>query len=334
MTGIIGYQIYIPRYRITSKEIRAIWGLSASGINEKSVPYKDEDSISMGLASALNLLNNLELNLTTIGSLYFASISSPYIDKPVSTLLVSMLGLNENVFTSDFGGSAQAGAMALINCKNMVFNTNSNGLIIISDCLKSRPGSVLERSLGAGAISILIGNDNPVASITGNYSYSIEISDRWKGVNSDYKVGDERFTREFGFIPSIKNAILGLLESTNKDLNDFKHIVIQQPNGKAPEYIAKSMKFDKNKLKEGNIANYFGDLGAASVFIGLAKVLDSANSGDEILIVAYSSGGSQAISLKVTDNIKTFRSNPPVQYFIENKIIVNYSKYLQFLGQI
>ncbi|MHA1268343.1 MAG: hydroxymethylglutaryl-CoA synthase [Candidatus Helarchaeota archaeon] len=334
MSGIIGYQAYVPRYRLPVSEIRKVWGLSTSGISYKAVPYRDEDSISMGIASTLRLFMNLNIDINKITNLYFASTSSPYIDKPVSTLLVSMLGLREDVFTTDLGGSAQVGVMALMNCKNSIMNGRGLGLLIVSDSLKSKPGTILERSFGSGAVSIVIGNENTIADITGNYTYSIEISDKWKGINDEYKVGDERFTRDYGFIPAISKSIEGLLAKTDKDINEFTHVIIQQPNGKAPSFIGKSLKFDKNKLIEGNIVKHFGDLGSVSVFMGLAKVLDNAKEGDEILIAAYSSGGCHTMSFKVNSNIKNYKSSPTVQDYIDNKIEISYIKYLQLLGQI
>jgi len=334
MIGIIAYQGYVPRYRISSKEIKSIWGLSAPGVIEKSVPYRDEDTISMGVASTLDLFMNTEINLEDIEALYFASVSSPYIDKPVSTLLISMFGLRNDIFTTDIGGSAQSGVMALINCYKYLQNSNKMGLIIIADNLVAKPNSVLERSFGCGAVSLLVGNNNPIAEITGYATYSSEISDKWKGVNGDYKAADERFTREFGYIPVIKEAITLLIDKVGININEFDHIIIQQPNGKAPEYIAKALKFEKKKLQTGLIANVFGDLGSVSVFMGLAKVLDNAKTNEKILIAAYSSGGCHAVSLEVTPNISNYKSNPSVQYLIENKINIDYVKYLKLLNLI
>ncbi|MBD3227050.1 MAG: hydroxymethylglutaryl-CoA synthase [Candidatus Lokiarchaeota archaeon] len=328
--GVVAYQPYIPKFRITSKEIRSVWGLSASGILEKSVPYRDEDSISMAIAATIDLFKNIKMDLGQIQALYFASISSPYIDKPVSTQLVSMLDLNHNVFTTDIGGSSQAGIMALENCRHSLKN-GTRGLIIISDCLKTEPHSILERSLGSGAVSLIIGEDNTLADITGSYTYSQEISDRWKGVNNEYKVGDERFAREFGYIPVIKSAISGLMDRYDKNLEDFDHFVLQQPDGKTPKYIAKEMKFDSSKLQRGNVAKFFGDLGSASVFLGLAKVLDEAEPGEEILIAAYSCGGCHTMSFKVNSNVNDFRCNPTVQELIDNKEYINYVDYLKLL---
>ncbi len=334
LIGIVGYQAYIPKYRLSMKELRSVWQQAAPGIDEKSVPYRDEDSITMGVVAVENLLVNMQIETDKIDAIYFASISSPYIDKPVSTLLVSMLGLKENVFTTDIGGSAQSGAMALINCQRFLGDSDKFGLIIISDCLKSKPGSIMERHFGSGAVALLVGNNNPIADITGSYAYSIEISDRWKGIDQEYKTGDDRFIKQFGYIPAVSNAISGLLEKLGKDINDYTHIIVQQPDGKTPGYIAKSLKFDKSKMNEGNIAKYFGDLGSVSVFMGLAKVLDTAEEGDEILIAAYSSGGCHAIGFKVNSNIENYKSNPPVQYYINNKININYIKYLQYLELI
>jgi hydroxymethylglutaryl-CoA synthase len=332
MVGIIAYQGYVPKYRITSKEIHKVWGLSAS-IIEKSVPYNDEDTISLGVAASLDLFSNLELDVRLIDAIYFASVSSPYIDKPVSTTLVSVFGLRNDVLTTDFGGSAQAGLMALMNMNNLLKEANL-GLLVVSDCLKSEPRSILERSFGSGSVALLLGNKNTIADLTGHSSYSIEISDRWKGVDSNYKVGDERFTREYGYIPAISKAITGLLEKKDKEINEYDHVIIQQLDGKIANYISKELKFDRKKLEKGTIVNNFGDLGSVTVFMGLAKVLDTAEENEEILLAAYSSGGCHAMTLKTNPNIKNFQANPKTIDLINNKENIDYITYLKYLGYI
>jgi hydroxymethylglutaryl-CoA synthase len=58
MAGIIGYGAYIPRNRIKVEEISKIWGADAPsykrglGLEEKSVPSPDQDTITMSVEAA------------------------------------------------------------------------------------------------------------------------------------------------------------------------------------------------------------------------------------------------------------------------------------------
>ncbi|MHC1591452.1 MAG: hydroxymethylglutaryl-CoA synthase [Candidatus Helarchaeales archaeon] len=334
MVGIMSYGVYVPRYRISSSELKNVWNKSASGVKEKSVPYRDEDTITLALAAARNSLNSRS-DVQDINALYFASVSSPFIEKQVSTLLVSMLGLNEKTRNGDVGGSARAGVVALESAANhCTIKERNAALVITSDVLMAKPGSNLEGAFGAGATSWVIGNKDPIAIIEGFSSYSSEISERWRHVNDDYHSGDDRFVRQFGIIKTMKAALLDLAETVNRELNDFDHVVLQQNDGRIPLQIAKSMKLDRNKLKNGNMVEYFGDLGVSSVFMGLASILDIAIEGQTILCASWGSGGTHAFSLKVTSAIESERASPPVEYFVNNKELISYPTYLQYLGVI
>ena len=52
MVGIVGYGVYIPKYRIKNEEITRVWGGGSPGISEKAIPYWDEDIVTMGVESA------------------------------------------------------------------------------------------------------------------------------------------------------------------------------------------------------------------------------------------------------------------------------------------
>ena len=58
--GIIGYGVYIPRYRLPAVEVARIWkdgDTSGLPIKEKAVPGLDEDTISISIEASRNALN-------------------------------------------------------------------------------------------------------------------------------------------------------------------------------------------------------------------------------------------------------------------------------------
>ena len=60
--GIVGYGAYIPRFRIKVEDIAKVWGDDANaikngiGVFEKSVPDKDEDTITISVEAARNAI--------------------------------------------------------------------------------------------------------------------------------------------------------------------------------------------------------------------------------------------------------------------------------------
>ena len=62
MAGIVAYGAYVPRYRLNRKTIsQAIGWLSPAAMpGEKAVANYDEDSLTMGVAAALECLKGLE----------------------------------------------------------------------------------------------------------------------------------------------------------------------------------------------------------------------------------------------------------------------------------
>ena len=60
--GIVSYGAYVPRYRITPEEIGKVWGADGKAmgkglmINCKSVPAPDEDTITISVEAARNMM--------------------------------------------------------------------------------------------------------------------------------------------------------------------------------------------------------------------------------------------------------------------------------------
>ncbi|TFF91132.1 hydroxymethylglutaryl-CoA synthase, partial [Candidatus Thorarchaeota archaeon] len=58
MVGIVGYGVYIPRYRIKTADIASVWGedgeAMAHGLRvyEKSLPGPDEDVVTISTEAA------------------------------------------------------------------------------------------------------------------------------------------------------------------------------------------------------------------------------------------------------------------------------------------
>jgi hydroxymethylglutaryl-CoA synthase len=88
MAFIVGYGAYIPLYRIKAEVIAKVWGedvdriVKGLGIVEKSVPYLDEDSVTLAVEAGKYALQRAQLAGEKIGAVFVGSESKVYAVKP------------------------------------------------------------------------------------------------------------------------------------------------------------------------------------------------------------------------------------------------------------
>ncbi|HZU87242.1 MAG TPA: hydroxymethylglutaryl-CoA synthase, partial [Anaerolineaceae bacterium] len=88
--GIIGYGVYVPRYRLPAVEIARIWKGGKGGglpIKEKAVAGLDEDVITMAIEASRNALARAGISAELLRAVWAGSESHPYAVKPTGTLV-------------------------------------------------------------------------------------------------------------------------------------------------------------------------------------------------------------------------------------------------------
>ena len=111
MAGIVGYGAYIPRNRIKVEEIAKIWGADAPsykrglGLEEKSVPGPDQDTVTMSVEAARKAIRRAGINPRDIGAVYVGSESHPYAVKPSGTILAEAIGATPEVHSRQSSSS-------------------------------------------------------------------------------------------------------------------------------------------------------------------------------------------------------------------------------------
>ena len=135
MVGITSYGAYIPKWRLSLEAF-------SRGKGEKAVAGRDEDSLTMGVAAALDCLNGMDRN--SVDAVFFASTTSPFKEKSVSATIATVLDLRRDVLTADFANSLRAGTTALKVAIDMVKSGSArNVLVVAADCRLAAPGTVL-----------------------------------------------------------------------------------------------------------------------------------------------------------------------------------------------
>jgi len=340
--GIVGYGVYIPKYRIKVHDIARVWGDDGDriskglGVYEKSVPGIDEDTATISVESARNALKHARINPKDIGAIYVGSESHPYAVKPTATIVAAAIESVPDLTAADYEFACKAGTAAIQTCMGLVGSRIIKyGLAIGADTSQGKPGDALEYTASAGGASYIIGSENLIAGIIDTYSYTTDTPDFWRREGQEYPAHGARFTGEPAYFEHTINASMKMMEKVNMKPDDFDYVVFHQPNGKFPTEAAERLGFKKEQLSKGLLTPYIGNTYSGASPIGLARVLDDAKEDDMILLTSYGSGaGSDSFVIKVTkENEK--RKNPyPVQKYIDNKEYIDYAIYAKFKGKI
>ncbi|NWF95492.1 MAG: hydroxymethylglutaryl-CoA synthase [Candidatus Thorarchaeota archaeon] len=343
MVGIVGYGVYIPRYRIKTEDIASVWGedgaAMASGlaVYEKSVPGPDEDVATISTEAARNAVKYAGINPTEIGAVYVGSESHPYAVKPTGTIVAEAIGCSPQMTCADFEFACKAGTAAVQVCMGLVSSDMIKyGLAIGSDTAQGRPGDALEYSAAAGGAAILIGKTNSVATIEATASFTTDTPDFWRREGSDFPSHGARFTGEPAYFRHVEEGAKLLMSRTGRGIDDYDYFVFHMPNGKFPAIVGRNIGVPKEKLEDSLVVKRIGNTYSGSSMIGLCRVLDIAKPGARIFMVSYGSGaGSDAFSIRVEDEILNHRGRvPTVDDYIERKTYISYAVYAKYRRKI
>lgn len=339
--GIVGYGVYIPKWRIRVEEIAKVWGHDADsyrkglGMEEKAVPSIDEDTTTIAVESTRNALKRAqEVKPGEVGAIYVGSESHPYAVKPTAATVAEAVGLTPNITAADTEFACKAATAAMQACLGLTKGGYIKyGISIGADTAQSAPGDALEYTAAAGGAAYVIGGgDGVIAEVEGTHSYTQDVPDFWRRDGAHYPRHAGRFTGEPAYFEHVINCSRALFEKLGTSAKDYDYAVFHQPNAKFPLRAAKMLGFDEKKILPGLIVSKIGNTYSGSSLLGLAAVLDVAREGDRILLTSYGSGaGSDSFSMRITDCIEQKRRlSPPVSYYIERREYIDYSTYARY----
>lgn len=342
--GIVSYGAYVPRYRITPKEIGAVWGTDgeamgrALNIRSKSVPAPDEDVITISVEAARACMAKVDIDPTQIGAIYVGSESHPYAVKPTATVVAEAIGAAPFLTAADYEFACKAGTAAIQTTMGLTLSKMMRyGMAIGSDTSQGAPGDALEYSASAGGAAFLIGTDHVIATIDHTVSYTTDTPDFWRREGQMYPSHGGRFTGEPAYFKHILNCAHLLFKRAGTKPEDYHYAVFHQPNGKFPTRVGKQLGFKDAQLDTGLLVREIGNTYSGAILVGLAAILDEARPGDRIFAVAYGSGaGSDAFDITVTDEIARLRreATPTVKEQVKQAVFLDYATYAKYRGKI
>lgn len=344
MAGIIGFGAYVPKYRIKAETIAEVQNANANaiksglGLTEKSVPGKDEDTVTISTMAARNALARSKINKKEIGAVYIGSESHPYAVKPSSGIVAESLDIGNNYMAVDTEFACKAGSATIqINAGLVDSKMIKYGLSIGADTSQAEPGNALEYSAAAGGAAFVIGNNSEsVATIDYTVSFTSDTPDFWRRAMQPYPSHAGRFTGDPAYFKHVTSATKLILEKSNMKIDEFDHVIFHMPNGKFPERVGKKFGVTKEQLEVGLVVKRIGNTYSGSSLLGLAAVLDKAKSNQKILVTSYGSGsGSDSFILTTTKKIEEVQNlAKTVDDYIERKEYVSYAKYLKHMEEI
>jgi hydroxymethylglutaryl-CoA synthase len=338
--GVVGYGVYVPRYRIAAREIARIWtdGQGGTPVDAKSVPGPDEDTITMSIEAGRNALARAGLSAERLSAVWIGSESHPYSVKPSGTVVAEALGAAPWVSAADFEFACKAGSEALTAAMGLVGSGMADyALAIGADTAQSRPGDALEYTASAGAGALIVGPaEEALATIDATVSYASDTPDFFRRADRPYPVHGNRFTGEPAYFHQIQSAAGRLLEELGKGAGDFTYAVFHQPNAKFPQAVAKRLGFSDAQIAPGLLSPQIGNTYSGAAMAGLCATLDVARPGETIFVTTYGSGaGSDAYAITVTEAILERRARAPLtEAYLRRQVFIDYAVYAKWVGKL
>ncbi len=342
--GIVGYGSYIPRRRIRLGDIAKVWGADENAfergleLHEKSVPARDEDTITMSTTAARRALMRAGIDPARIGAVYIGSESHPYAVKPSGTVVAEAIGATPDVHCADLEFACKAGSEGMFIASALVrAGEVEYALAIGADTSQGAPGDALEYSTAAGAAAFIFGRENLLATLDAQTSFMTDTPDFWRREYMHYPRHAARFTGEPAYFKHTKGAALALMAKVGATPQDFTFAVFHQPNGKFPMRVGRELGFSRQQMLAGWLSPWLGNTYSGASPMGLTAILDVARPGDRILMVSFGSGaGSDGFIWTVTERIREVQALAPTTrtQLDERKLYVDYGMYAKLRGKI
>ena len=288
--NLLAYGTYIPAARLNRAAIASTLGTPA-GKGTRAVASYDEDTTSMGVEAARIALRSAD---GTPAVVLFSTAFPAYLDRTNATVIHAALGLPESAAAYDMLGSVRSGLGAL----RLAGQIHEPSVVVLSDIRTGLPGGAEESSGGDAAVAFVFGDGPGLVEDIGHASASAEFLDRWRTPGDiASRQWEERFG-ETAYVPLAEQVIAAALKDAGLAPGDVTRAIVSGLQERAVRIVAKSA--------SANSDLGIGNAGVAQPGLLLADVLDKAAPGDVVLMVTLADGA-EAVVLKVTDAITSYR---------------------------
>ena len=337
--GIVGYGVYIPKFRIKNE------GRGMLGVMERGLPFADEDTTTFAVEAGKRALIHAAIDGRYVKKCFVGSESTPYAVNPSMSTVSQVLELGEKYEGGFFSGgidsqfACKAATDLFIDATALVAYptfAGENVMVIGADNSQAAAGDALDFTVGAGGAAFIFGKRDVIATLDCYLPYTSDTPDFYRREGEEYPKHGGRFTGVPAYFKHVGTAMKAALKACDLTPNDIQYVANHSPNAKFPYQVAIEAGFNREQIEPGLVAKYIGNLYSGSCPTALAAVLDIAEPGDKILMTSYGSGaGSDAYLFTVTEAIEAKRARAiTVKEQIENphRQYVDYNTYRRWKG--
>ena len=319
--GVLAYAPALPSLRLPAAAYRQAWGgCQARGLKRKAFCAYDEDAVTLAIAAARNLLDQVP-GEDRFDALFLGATSLPYDEKPSSASVLSALTERRDLRVVEIGGSTQAGLQAVIAAWEFCSaSPGRRALAIAADAPSAPADAPYEHALGAGAAAFLVGTGSHVAAFEHSCAVSRETFGRRLRRRGDATFQDlELRTDDVGpVLQDLRTSMVRVPAARLLALGADAAVARRAP---------KALGLDEAEL----CAPWpeLGDCGAALAALALCDALDRATPGDSLLAIALGAGAT-ALGLTVAEETAAIpRRGPALKAFAAEGREVDYLDYLR-----
>ena len=325
MAGIVSYGAYVPVFRLGKGSVG--W----ESPSERAIANFDEDSVTMAVAALRDAL--IGMDPSSIGALYFASTTQPYMEKQSATTVGWGANLRTELFTVDCTDSLRAGTNTLKLAMDAIIAGSAKRVAVVAaDTRLAQPRSSFERTFGDGAAALIVGEDRPLATIEGQVSLSHEIMDTWRSADEDMvHAWEDRFRLEKGFIEALSESIAAGLQKFGTTMKDYAKVIFSAPDARAHREAARILGLEASQVQDA-LYGVMGHTGTAFPLMLLIAALEEAKPGERLLLASYGDG-CDVFSLQVAEDKAQLAPRRGMKgHLAAKKILPNYELYLKWRG--
>jgi 3-hydroxy-3-methylglutaryl CoA synthase len=281
---LTGLSAYIPRGRLPLAELAAQWG-SGPGRGDRSVAGHDEDALTMATTAALDCVDGQPPD-----AIWFASTSSPYLEKQSAVVMAAALDAARQARTIDIGSSLRGWTTGIAAAVDAVAaGTVGRALVAAGDVRPAEPDSPDEAAFGDAGGAALIEAAGDGAEVLAYGTVNDNTMGAWRrDVDRFVRHGERRFAMRTGEIAPAQEAAAVALERAGLQPGDLALLAVSASSPRVAPAVAEALGADATVVGDDRVP--VGNGGAAHPAMLLATAVATAAPGQVVLLIATGDG--------------------------------------------
>jgi 3-hydroxy-3-methylglutaryl CoA synthase len=263
-------------------------GLKGLAKGERAMANWDEDVVTMAVEAGRDCL--ADFDRARVARVVLASSTHPFEDRQNATIVKEALNLSDHVATLDSAGSQRAATSALMDALYAARGGAGEVLCLAAETRRPQPASELELTTGDAAAALLVGEGAVAAEFLGGHSVSVDFVDHFRARGAAFDYGWEaRWVRDEAYGKLAPEAVQAALAKAGITAGEIDRFIMAAPMKGVNEAVAKASGVAADKVMEPLTA-VLGDAGCAQPLILLAHALETARSGELLVVVGFGQG--------------------------------------------